>query len=384
MDAISVKAFAKVNMLLEVKGERPDGYHEVETLYRGIRLHDDVVLSKCSAGIRLACEGLSIPGMLPDASNLAWRAAEMFRDACPSKVKGASIRLVKHIPAEAGLGGGSADAAAVLIGLNRLYDVGLGDDALYSIAAQLGSDVPFCLAPLAAVGRGRGEVVEHVAPMALGPALWIVLVKPPFGLSTKAVYSRWKPRSGASAVAGTGAGAAAATADKRMDRLLHGMREWQPELILENMHNDLEEPACATEPRLKAYREWIEDELAALAEQEAVRRGAVGTAGWIGSADGTGAAEATGVEGMIWSAGTAGLTCAKILLCGSGSAFAVYFIEETLVRLLAERLITGRDQMKEQSHMWRDGANPASQADPQIWVTRTLAAEDMAGRVEEV
>jgi len=331
MESISVKAFAKVNMYLKVAGKRPDGYHELETLFRGVSLHDLLLLTKGKDGVRLECEGCGI-GDLPAHLNLAWQAADLLLRAFPDRMAGAAIRLIKRIPAGAGLGGGSADAAAVLLGLDRLYDLGLEAGELRSLAAQLGSDAAFCLEPAGAVGRGRGEVLEPLTPDELALPLWIVLIKPPFDMSTKEVYGRWKPRlrdeEENSHIAD----------ESRLPGLRRGLREKDPASIWENMVNDLEEPAFILENRLNDYKEQIGEEIGGFPGR--VRPGG----------------------------GNAGFSGCKTLLSGSGSTFAVYFIEEEPARLLAAGL---------EKRLSRMGP-------PFIAVTRTLTAEDICKRIEGV
>jgi len=181
MRKIVLKAFGKINLTLDVLGKREDGYHELETLFRGIHLYDIVSLERRERGIQLECDDEELSAG-PD--NLAYKAAELLMRDFP-QVTGVTIQLVKRIPVSAGLAGGSTDAAAVLIGVNRLFGLELTKEQLSVYAAAIGSDVPFCLYPLSAVGRGRGELLTEASE---GPAMWIVLVKPPFGLSTGEIY----------------------------------------------------------------------------------------------------------------------------------------------------------------------------------------------------
>jgi 4-diphosphocytidyl-2-C-methyl-D-erythritol kinase len=185
MHGITIKAFAKINLTLDVLHQRPDGYHEVEMIMQGIDLHDLVTLTKTNKpGIELICDS---PELGAGPENLAYRAAELLWCSIPGSA-GVRIDLVKKIPVAAGLGGGSTDAAAVLLGMNRLFNLGLTHNQVAGLAAELGSDVPFCLEPLTALARGRGEVLE---PLAACPLIWMVLIKPPFGVSTKEVYGHF-------------------------------------------------------------------------------------------------------------------------------------------------------------------------------------------------
>lgn len=188
---ISVRARAKVNLRLRVLGRRADGYHELATLFDRISLADTIDLSPAPS-ITLACDS---PGIPVGAQNLAWRAAAAALGAAKDS-RGVAIRLVKGVPAGAGLGGGSADAAAVLVGTDRLLGLKLGEAMLLSLARSLGADVPFFVhghlrdeeaggSGRMAFGRGVGEVLT---PIARPAALHYVLVNPGFEVSTARVF----------------------------------------------------------------------------------------------------------------------------------------------------------------------------------------------------
>jgi 4-diphosphocytidyl-2-C-methyl-D-erythritol kinase len=173
---------AKLNLFLEVLGQRPDGYHELETVMVAVSLFDTLRCTDDPSGrITLHCDD---PGLPVGAENLVVRAAEALRRSAGVE-RGATIDLHKAIPAQAGLGGGSSDAAATLTALDRLWNLQTPRDRLESLAGQLGSDVPFFLHLPAAVCRGRGEQVE---PTRLPAVLDLVLVCPPVGLATAEVY----------------------------------------------------------------------------------------------------------------------------------------------------------------------------------------------------
>jgi 4-diphosphocytidyl-2-C-methyl-D-erythritol kinase len=173
---------AKVNLRLRVLGRRPDGYHDIDTLFQAIDLTDDVIVTLAGSGIRLDVEG---PDLGPLHENLAYRAAEGLSTALEFD-GGIRIRLTKRIPAAAGLGGGSSDAAAVLRCLAALLDVDAADARLARVAAELGSDVPFFLsASTLAYGIGRGEVLE---PLDALPGADLVVVSPPVHVGTAAAY----------------------------------------------------------------------------------------------------------------------------------------------------------------------------------------------------
>lgn len=181
---ITLKANAKVNLTLDIVGKYPDGYHKVEMVMQSINLHDILEIRECTGGIFFSCNDNTLP---VGPENLVLRAAKKIMDF--SGIEGnrpVHIHLHKRIPVAAGLGGGSADAAATLIGLNHFYQLGLSKQQLMNLGAEIGSDVPFCILGETALATGRGEVVS---PLPSPPKMWIVLVKPDFGVSTARVYS---------------------------------------------------------------------------------------------------------------------------------------------------------------------------------------------------
>ncbi|MBI3320045.1 MAG: 4-(cytidine 5'-diphospho)-2-C-methyl-D-erythritol kinase, partial [Candidatus Omnitrophica bacterium] len=180
---LHLRAPAKLNLYLRILGRRPDGYHEMETLFERIDLADELTFSPHSHGITLTCDE---PSLDCGPENLITKAASLLQRTC-GMTKGAAIHLRKRVPIAGGLGGGSSDAATTLIGLTRLWDLRMSPERLRQLAAELGSDVPFFLQPAAfAIGRGRGEVCEPLSGSL--PELWQVLVAPPAQLSTKTVY----------------------------------------------------------------------------------------------------------------------------------------------------------------------------------------------------
>ena len=182
---ISLTAPAKINLSLRILGKRPDGFHELETLLAPIGLADTIEVSHGTGhGITLTCNDPELP---TDSNNLCVKAAEAFRVATGLD-HGIAITLLKRIPHGAGLGGGSSDAAAVLKGLNELFDEPLVNEELHQIAASLGSDVPFFLTSGPAWCRGRGEILEEAtAP----PKRNLLLIKPPFPVPTAWAYKKY-------------------------------------------------------------------------------------------------------------------------------------------------------------------------------------------------
>jgi len=198
-DGLEVQAPAKLNLFFEVLAKRADGYHEIETLMCPVDLLDTLVFQEDESGqVSLRCRRASGIGGLrgrglhevPNGpGNLVVRAVELVRLRTGVR-RGAKMRLVKRIPASAGLGGGSSDAAAALVAANQVWRLGLSAEVLSQWAAELGSDVPFFLVGGPAVCRGRGERVEPTGD--LGP-LHFVIVRPPAGLATAAVYGACRP-----------------------------------------------------------------------------------------------------------------------------------------------------------------------------------------------
>jgi 4-diphosphocytidyl-2-C-methyl-D-erythritol kinase len=179
VNSVELEAPAKLNLFLEVVGRRPDGYHEIDSVFAEIDLCDRVRLERADS-MSLTVEGEPVPS---DNRNLAWRAA----DALGCNV---CIQLIKNIPPGAGLGGGSSDAAAVLKGVNRLYALGLEPAKLAGIAVGLGADVPFFLHGGLARCRGIGEKIEILSP---APSRSFLLLLPDLEISTAAVYGALKP-----------------------------------------------------------------------------------------------------------------------------------------------------------------------------------------------
>ncbi len=178
---IRLRAPAKLNLYLRVLGRRPDGYHELETLFERVDLADELTFES-AATLQVSCDDASLSC---GEDNLILKAARALQ-ACSGTKSGARIHLTKRIPIAAGLGGGSSDAAATLLGLNELWGLRYGAEQLLSLAAALGSDVPFFLSPTPfAIGRGRGERCE---PIQNAPRLFQVLVTPRERLSTKEIY----------------------------------------------------------------------------------------------------------------------------------------------------------------------------------------------------
>ena len=169
---ITLNANAKINLTLDILGLREDGYHEVAMVMQEVSLHDTLSMEKSGAGIQLSITIEGQDGVLPaDESNLCWKAAALVQQEY-GLTEGVSIELVKRIPMAAGLAGGSADAAAVLKGMNQLYELGMTEERLCELGARLGSDIPFCLMGGTMLATGRGEVLTRLPSF---PETYVVL-----------------------------------------------------------------------------------------------------------------------------------------------------------------------------------------------------------------
>ena len=232
---IRLESHAKINLFLEVLGTRPDGYHEIETVMQAVSIRDRIEIDEAPEGVDVSAEGEGVPG---GEGNIAYRAAVLLREEAGVRT-GCAIRIRKGIPAAAGLGGGSGDAAAVLAGLHRLWKLDWSRERLAALGAAIGSDVPFFLWGGAAICTGRGEIVQPIR--SLSPDHRFLVVTPPFESSTRFIYNemrryaltRKEPGSNMKCVYGLGS---------------------DPECMLHRLWNRLEEVAFPAYPSLK---EWI-------------------------------------------------------------------------------------------------------------------------------
>jgi 4-diphosphocytidyl-2-C-methyl-D-erythritol kinase len=185
-EKIVIRAQAKINLGLTVLGRRPDGFHQLESIMQQVSLADFLHLEGTGGSeILFQCTDPALAG----SDNLVLRAADKLKSLAGAKVSGVKIILYKNIPVEAGLAGGSADAAAALIGLNLIWQLKLSSAALMEAGAELGSDVPFCLVGGTALAKGRGEIVEKLPPC---PFFWVVLALPQGAkVSTAAAYGAY-------------------------------------------------------------------------------------------------------------------------------------------------------------------------------------------------
>ena len=185
---LTLSANAKINLTLDILGTREDGYHEVAMIMQEISLHDTLSMGKINQGISLTIAIEGQKGTLPaDESNLCWKAAALVQKEYNLQ-EGVEIHLTKRIPMAAGLAGGSADAAAVLKGMNHLFRLGMTEARLCELGARLGSDIPFCIMGGTMLATGRGEVLTRLPSF---PRLSVVLAKPTVGVSTAWAYKTY-------------------------------------------------------------------------------------------------------------------------------------------------------------------------------------------------
>ncbi len=228
-----IRSFAKINLGLEVRKKRADGYHEILTLFQAISLHDSLEFRENESGeIKLWGDDHSIPW---DEKNLAYKAALLLKQTC-GIASGALIRIEKSIPSGKGLGGGSSNAAMTLFALNKLWGLGLGQEKLHFLASRLGADVPFFLTGGFCLGEGRGDVLTPLPDL---PPFYCVIVLPSLTISTADIYARVRltsPRK-----------------DSKIKRFLT-----RGEIgLIERLENTLEETVFALHPRLKEYKNFF-------------------------------------------------------------------------------------------------------------------------------
>ncbi|MBN2796885.1 MAG: 4-(cytidine 5'-diphospho)-2-C-methyl-D-erythritol kinase [Clostridia bacterium] len=183
MDCITLKAYAKVNLSLDIVGKRPNGYHDVEMIMQQITLFDEVTLTKIDEGISITTDCKFIPS---NNSNIACKVAKDIMDTFKLN-SGIHIDIKKNIPVAAGLAGGSTDAAAVIEGMNLLFDLKMSLEDMKELAVKHGADIPFCIQGGAAIARGIGE---ELSPIKSLDNVWMVLCKPPISVSTQEVYGQ--------------------------------------------------------------------------------------------------------------------------------------------------------------------------------------------------
>jgi 4-diphosphocytidyl-2-C-methyl-D-erythritol kinase len=213
------KAYAKINLSLDIIGKREDGYHLLEMVMQTIDLYDEITIEKQDEGITIGCNKVYVPR---DERNLAYKAAKLFIEKYNIS-QGVNINIKKNIPVSAGLAGGSTDAAAVLKIMNRLFNINAEDEELMKLGEELGADVPYCIKGGTALCEGIGEKVTELKRF---KDKIIVIVKPPFGISTKSVYQEFNLER--------------VRNHPRTEELIKAIEEDDLKLVVKNMRNLLE------------------------------------------------------------------------------------------------------------------------------------------------
>lgn len=235
MNSIILKGRAKINLTLDVVGKRENGYHDLEMIMQTVNLYDTIYIRKTKVpGVRLKSNYSWLP---TNEKNIAYRAAELFFEESGIR-GGVAIEITKRIPVAAGLAGGSTDAAATLVGLNRLYETGYSKEKLMEMGLKLGADVPFCIARGTMLAEGIGEELTPLVPM---PTTYVVLVKPSFSASTAVVYKSLDINN----------------IKKHPDtqRVIKALEEGNVKEIAENMSNVLEEVTISMYPEIEDIKE---------------------------------------------------------------------------------------------------------------------------------
>jgi 4-diphosphocytidyl-2-C-methyl-D-erythritol kinase len=178
---LRLNAYAKINLTLDVLGDRPDGYHDIETVLHTVELHDTIILREDGEGISLRCASPDVP---VETQNIVHRAATLLRETFQIP-RGVEIELSKQIPVASGLGGGSSDAAVTLLGLAQMWKLRLDEGQLIELGSKIGSDVPFFLIGGAALALGRGERVRMLPPL---PTTWVVIARPTVPITSEWAY----------------------------------------------------------------------------------------------------------------------------------------------------------------------------------------------------
>lgn len=219
MSELTVHAYAKINLTLEILRRLPSGYHEVKSVMQQTALHDTITLRDAHAGITIESANANVPF---NEHNTVWKAAALLKQHLGIN-RGVKFRLTKRIPIGGGMGGGSADGAAALLGLNRLWQLGLSQSEILALGAEIGMDVPFCILGGTALATGRGDVVQRLPSL---PTFHIVIVNPGLPISTSQAYA--------------GLDLELFTFADKSAQMLDAIARGDRDAIIANLHNDFE------------------------------------------------------------------------------------------------------------------------------------------------
>lgn len=250
MPALELTSPCKINLLLNILGRRADGFHDLETIFQPVPLHDHLSLQTAPAGITLTCNHPELP---TGPENLVFRAADRFLAAAGLRA-GIKIHLTKNLPLAAGLGGGSANAAVTLRGLNQLFSAPLDAARLHALAAELGSDVPFFLQDQPALATGRGELLTPLPDFPALRGAWVLLIHPGFGVSTAWAYQALAQFP-----------AALNGRPGRAKEVIQALQGQDLSAAGRQFYNSLEAPVLRKYPLLELFQEFLRDHGAAAA-----------------------------------------------------------------------------------------------------------------------
>lgn len=237
MDKIELRALGKINLGLDILGRRENGYHDVRMVMQTIYLYDRVILEKTTgAEIEISTNLKFLP---VNENNIAYKAAQMLIEEFGIK-EGVKIYLEKHIPVAAGMAGGSANAAAVLYGMNILYDLGLSEDDLKERGVKLGADVPYCIMRGTVLAEGIGEELSPLPPM---PKCYVLIAKPPVSVSTKTAYEKFDALENVE--------------HPDIDGIIEGLKNQDLHKIASSMGNVLEDVTVEDAPQIKEIRQLM-------------------------------------------------------------------------------------------------------------------------------
>ena len=236
---VRVRCPAKINLFLRVVGRRPDGYHDLETVFQALDLSDDLTLTEAGGEDRLAC---NVPGVPTDARNLVLKAAALLRrDFGLPASRSVVGQLEKRIPMQAGMAGGSTDGAGALLGLAALWGLDVPEERLRVLALELGSDVPFFLQGGAALGYGRGERLTALRSL---EGVWALVIKPQCSVSTPWAFSHWRPEE---------------TVGPPVEECLAAIERGDLPALAASLRNDLEPAVTAEYPEIETARRRLLD-----------------------------------------------------------------------------------------------------------------------------
>ena len=235
MDKLELKALGKINLGLDILGRRENGYHDVRMVMQTVYLYDRVILEKTrEPGIEIST---NLPYLPVNENNIAYKAAELLQREFGIR-EGIRISLEKHIPVAAGMAGGSSNAAAVLFGMNRMFDLGLSEEGLKERGVTLGADVPYCIMRGTVLAEGIGEILTPLPPL---PKCYVLIAKPPLSASTKTVYEKID-REGIKS-------------HPDIDGILAGLREGDLDQVAGSMGNVLEQVMLEEHPVLQRIKD---------------------------------------------------------------------------------------------------------------------------------